>query len=141
MHTVAIQKQAEYTKELQSLSSSTDPNIFKSDFSEFFNNLADICNDYLSILSSEQMVILFNLSGYILLLMIFTSITNLLIGDQLINYFKLESKYPKFAKYIQIKLTLRKYQLRFYIVYLYFIILILIFVNIFMFTYDHFLSL
>jgi len=71
--------------------------------------------------------------------MILTTITTFLIGDHLIHYFELDSKYPKLAKYIKIQLTFRKYQLRFYIAYFYFIILILICVNIFMFSYDYFL--
>jgi len=33
MHKGAMQKQAEYNKELKTLSNSDDPNIFKSDFS------------------------------------------------------------------------------------------------------------
>jgi len=68
--------------------------------------------------------------------MLFTTITFLLIGDQLINYFELESKYPKFAKYIHFKLTLRKYYLRFYIFSFYLTLIVLISVNIFMFTYN-----
>lgn len=134
----ALQKQDQYAKELQDLINSNDPETFKSDFSEFFINLVDICRDYISILSSEQMVILFNLSGYTILIMIFTSITTILIGQDLINYFQLEFKYPKLAKYIKFQLTLRKYYLRFYIVYFYFSILILISLNIFMFSYDYF---
>jgi hypothetical protein len=115
-----------------------DPETLKSDFSEFFINLADTCRDFINILSSEQMVILFNLCGYIILILILTSITSLLIGQDLINYFQLEFKYPKLAKYIKFQLTLRKYYLRFYIVYFYVSILILISVNIFMFSYDYF---
>jgi len=71
-----------------------------------------------------------------MLIMLFTSITTLLIGDQLIKYFELESKYPKLAKYIQFQITLRKYSLRFYIVLFYLMLLVLISVNIFMFTYN-----
>jgi len=83
------------------------------------------------------MVILFNICGYIAIFMILTNIILILIGEDLIIYFGLYSKYPKLAKYIQFQLTLRKYLLRFYIVYIYFLILILITVNIFMFSYDY----
>jgi IMP dehydrogenase/GMP reductase len=38
MHKGALQIQAQYIKELQDLTTSNDPDIFKSDFSEFFNN-------------------------------------------------------------------------------------------------------
>jgi len=62
------------------------------------------------------MVILFNICGYIAIFMILTNIILILIGEDLIIYFGLYSKYPKLAKYIQFQLTLRKYLLRFYIV-------------------------
>lgn len=60
-----------------------------------------------------------------------TSIITILIGQELIKYFELESKYPKLAKYINFQLTLRQYYLRFYIVSFYFMLLVLISVNIF----------
>lgn len=123
--TLAIKTPVEQVKELQTLSGSNDPEIFKSDFSELFNNLTEILRDYLSIFSSEQLAILFNLSGYMFIVMLLTTITLLLIGDDLINYFQVELKYPKIAKYIQFQLRLRQYSLRFYIVYLYFVILII----------------
>lgn len=111
-------------KNLNSLSESKDPDIFKSDFSEYFFNLRDILQDYLSIFSSEQLAILFNISGFLFVFLLLTTITILIIGNDLINYYQLEFKYPKLAKYIQFQLTLRQYYLRFYIVYLYFVILI-----------------
>lgn len=82
------------------------------------------------------MVIIFNICGYITIF-ILTSITLILIGNDLINYFQLECKYPKLAMYINFHLALRKYQLRFYIVSFYFLILLLISVNIFMFSYNY----
>lgn len=90
---------------MQSLTQSDGPDIFKSDLSEIFNNLTDIFKDYINALSlsSEQHVILINISGYVVLLMVLTDLTTLLIGDHLINYFKLETKYPKLAKYIKFK--------------------------------------
>jgi hypothetical protein len=133
MYEEAVKKQEAAIKEIQALSNTNDPDIVKSDLSELFNNFIDNYRDFLSTLSSEQMVIVFNIIGYCMLLMIFTSITTLLIGDQLINFFKLETKYPKIAKYIKFKQTLNKYYLRFYIVLLYTLLLILIFVNIFFF--------
>jgi len=65
-----------------------------------------------------------------------TSITTIVIGQDLINYFELESKYPKLATYIHFQLKLRKYYLMFYIAYFYLMFLILICVNIFMFSID-----
>ena len=83
------------------------------------------------------MVILFNLSGYTMLFLLMTSITLMIIGQDLINYFELEFKYPKLAKYIHFQLKLREFYLRFYIVYFFILILILISANIFMFSYEY----
>jgi hypothetical protein len=139
MYEEAVKKQEAAIKEIQALSNTNDPDILKSDLSELFNNFIDNYRDFLSTLSSEQMVIVFNIIGYFTLLMILTSITTLLIGDQLINILKLETKYPKIAKYIKFKQTLNKYYLRFYIVLFYILLFILISVNIFFFSYDYFL--
>jgi hypothetical protein len=74
-----------------------------------------------------------------MLLMTLTSITTILIGDEIIKNFKLEIKYPKLAKYIKFKQTLNKYYLRIYIVLFYILLLLLISVNIFMFSLEYFL--
>jgi hypothetical protein len=139
MYDEAVKKQDMVIKEIQSLSNTNDPDIVKSDLSELFYNLIDIYREILTTLSSEQMVIVFNISGYIMLLFTLTSITTLLIGDQLINFFKLETKYPKLAKYIKLKQTLNKHYLRFYIVLFYILFLLLISINIYMFSLEYFL--
>jgi len=133
----SLQTEEGQVKELKVLSTSKDPDILKSDLSEYIFNLIDLLKDYVSMLSSEQLVILFNLSGYILLFMIFTTIAILLIGNDLINYYELEWKFPKLARYIQFQLKLRKFYLKFYILYLYFVILVFFSLNIFMFLYDY----
>lgn len=124
MLTQAEKTHAEEIKELKNLSESKDPDIFNGDFSEYFTNLTEILKDYLSLLSSEQLVIIFNLSGYLYIIMLLTTITILLIGNDLIQYYQLELKYPKLANYIKFQLRLRNYYLKFYILYLYFVILI-----------------
>jgi hypothetical protein len=109
MYKNAVKQQELAIKDIQSLSNTNDPNIVKSDLSDLFNNLIDNINGFLSTLSSDQLVIVFNLSGYIMLFFTVTSITTILIGDQLINIFKLEIRYPKLAKYIKFKQTLNKH--------------------------------
>jgi hypothetical protein len=59
--------------------------IINTEFVEKIISLFDTIREYISILTSEQMVILFNISGYFLLLFILTSITSVLIGDILIK--------------------------------------------------------
>jgi hypothetical protein len=114
----------------------SDPEIVNSDFSELYLKFIDTIKDYLNVLSSEQLVIVFNLCGYTILMMLLTSITTIVIGQDLINYFGLEIKYPKLATYIRFQLKLRKYYLMVYIAYFYLMLLILISVNIFMFSLD-----
>jgi hypothetical protein len=133
----ATQEQGQLAKELQTLTSTNDPNIIRSDLSEYLFNLVDYIKEYMNNLSSEQMVIIFNLSGYTLLFMIMTSITLMIIGQELINSYQLEVKYPRLAQYIQFQITLRKLYLRFYIVYFYLLITILISINIFMFLFEY----
>jgi hypothetical protein len=135
----AVKKQEICIKDIQSLSNTNDPNIVKSDLSELFNNFIDNYREFLSTLSSEQMVIVFNIIGYITLLFTLTSITNILIGDQLIKFLKLEIKFPKLANYIKFKQILNKHFLRFYIVLFYILLLLLISINIYMFSLEYFL--
>ena len=136
---------------MQTISTTNDPNIVKSSFFDLFYNLTDSYRDYLSVLTSEQLVILFNLIGYVSLTMIMTSITILLIGDHLIKIFNLETKYPKLADYIKYKQTINRIYLSFYISFFFTLIIdhwsliidhwslitVLITINIFMFTYDY----
>jgi hypothetical protein len=139
MYDEVEKKQDLVIKEIQSLSNTNDPDIVKSDLSDLFNNLIDNYREFLSTLSSEQMVIVFNILGYIMLLFTLNSITTLLIGDQLIKILKLETKYPKLAKYIKLKQTLNKHYLRFYIVLFYILLLLFISGNIYMFSLEYFL--
>jgi len=139
LYASAVKNQDMAIKEIQSLSDTNDPNIVKSDLSELFNNFIDNYTAFLSTLSSEQMVIVFNLIGYSSLLITVTSITTLLIGDQLINSLKLEIRFPKLAKYIKLKQTLNKHYLRFYIVLFYIQLFLLISINIYMFFIEYFL--
>lgn len=146
MYDDAIKKQEIAIKEFKSLSNTNDPDIVnsyillpddKKQGLELFNNLVDSYREFLSGLSSDQLVNVFNIIGYVTLLMILTDITILLIGEQLIKNLKLETKYPKLAKYIKLKQTLNKHYLRFYIVLFYILILFLISVNIYMFFFQY----
>jgi hypothetical protein len=137
----AVKQQEADIKEIQSLSTIEDPNIVKSDLSELFNNFIDNINNFLSTLTSDQLVMVFNIMGYIMLLSTLNSITIILLGDQIINWLKLEIKYPKLAKFIKFKQILNKHSLRFNIVLFYILILSLIAINFHMFLYDYLLQL
>lgn len=135
MREKALKKQDEYIKDLQDLS---DPEICKSSFGELFYNLLDNYRGFMDIFSSEQMVIILNLLGYTSLTGVITNIAIVILGDRLIDALKLETKYPKIATYIRYKQTINKLYVSFYIGYFYFLIVLLISLNLFMFLYDYF---
>jgi hypothetical protein len=92
-------------------SNNPDSDIEKSDLSEYFNTLIDNYRDYMSGLTTEQLAILVNMWGLGFALNLTTSIILVLIGNQIIKFFKLESKYPKLAKYIKYRQTISKVNL------------------------------
>ena len=127
-------------KELQSLRNTFNLGNVKSfsDLSELYYNFIDKYKVFLSTLSSQQKVNVINIIGLLILMSSLTGIVTLLIGDQIINYLKLEIRFPKFAKYIKYKQTINKNSLRFYIVLFYIQLLIFISLSIFMFFIDYF---
>ena len=139
MYREALQKQNNYIKELQEISNPNYPDIANSgfDFSELFYDLIDNYKDFMSVLTQEQLAILVNIWGLVIILMILNSITILLLGDQLIKIFKLKTRYPKLADYIKYKQTINQYYLSFYIVFFYFVIIFIVCVNIFMFISEY----
>ena len=90
MYQQAVKQQEADIKEIQSLSTMDLTDILKSDLSELFNNFIDNINIFLSTLTSDQLVMVFNLTGYSMLLSTLNSITIILIGDQIIKWLKLE---------------------------------------------------
>jgi hypothetical protein len=60
-HDAALQKQAVVIKELQGIGYPKDIDIVKSGFSDLFYDCLDNYRDYISVLTSEQLVILVNL--------------------------------------------------------------------------------
>jgi hypothetical protein len=101
-------------------------------FFSFIENYQDLLSSY----TSEQLAIIVNISGCLWLLNFASSLVFIVLGDELIKYLRLESRYPWLASYIQYKKNLYKTYLKIYIFSIYCIILILLSVNIFMFTYD-----
>ena len=113
--------------------------INKNDLSSYISELYDKYQNFLSTLTTDQIVIIFNLTGIYMLLITFINITILLIGDNLIERFNLEVKFPKLAKYILIKKKLNTNLLKIYILSFYVIILILVLSNLYMFFIKYFI--
>ena len=67
--------------------------------------------------------------GISFLFMIFfslLSITTIMFGEYLVNYFQLEHKFPKLSKYIQLRSKLSKTALIIYFIYIYLVVIIFI---------------
>nr|YP_009710679.1 hypothetical protein [Amanita muscaria]QFZ98628.1 hypothetical protein [Amanita muscaria] len=114
-------------------------NVNKSDI---FNFISDMVEKYQSIISNlnlEQLVALFNIFGFIMVLITIVNISTVLIGDYLIDKLNLENNFPKLSKYIRIKQNLNKGYLIFYIVLLYILTIIYILCNIYMLILKYFI--
>jgi len=136
-------KQKYYSEELNNLIVKKDSNvnellekinssINKSDVSSFLSDMIEKYNSILNTLSLEQMVALFNIFGFFMVLVTIFNLSTVLIGDYLIDRLKLEDKFPKLSKYIRIKQRLNKGYLTFYYVLLYIITITCILCNIYM---------
>ena len=95
------------------------------EFKDFFSN-------ELASLSSEQLCCLCNTMGFIMVFGGMVTVTSILFGQYLIDYFNLEKRYPKLARYLKLKQTLNKYYLIFNIIYIYLILILFIVLNTFM---------
>ena len=107
-------------------------NINKSDIFNFFSDMVEKYQSILSTLNLEQMVALFNIFGFIMVLITIINISTVLVGDFLIDKLNLENNFPKLSKYIRIKQNLNKGYLIFYIVLLYILTIVCILCNIYM---------
>ena len=119
-------------KELQDIINNSDISSYISDFLDKYRN-------FVSLLDLDQLVALINIFGYIMILFTLFSITVVLIGDYLIDNFKLEIRFPKLSKLIRIKQTLNKHSLFFNIIIFYIIVIIFIIINIYILLFKYFI--
>jgi len=113
-------------------------NIINSDFSSYISDFLRNFRSFVDLLNLEQLVALVNIIGYTTILFTLFSITSILIGDFLIDKFKLEIRFPKLSKLIRIKQTLNKHSLMFNIVLFYIIVITFIILNIYMILLKYF---
>ena len=103
---------------------------------EILKSISDMRSAYkefLGSLSTEELCCLSNLIGFLMVLGGLVSITFILFGDYLINYFKLEERFPKLAKYIQLRQKIQRYTLIFHMFMVYLILIVFIIINAYMF--------
>lgn len=110
-----------------------DPTVVKeSNFLDSFVEMKDVVDNELANLTSEQLGCLSNLLGFVMILGGMVTITTILIGQQIIAYFNLETRYPKLARYIKLRQTFDKYFLIINIIIVCLIAIIYIALNFYM---------
>ena len=105
----------------------------KNDFFDYINQLFEKYQEFLNTLTSDQIVIIFNLIGYFWLINIVTNLTIIIMGDYLIERFNLEKRLPKIAKIIAIRKKINKNILKFNLLSFYIVITFFIIGNVYMF--------
>lgn len=99
----------EKSKKLEKKIEDNIDDLVKSDLSDIFKNTIDNYYKFLDGLTLDQTVAFFNLIidfslGYSLF-----TIASLFMGEHIIDYFKLDIKYPKLASLIRLKININKH--------------------------------
>ena len=97
------------------------------------NNNSQYLDSFQSIfegLNYEQNLAIVHLSGSMFILLSLISIISIFYGEKLIIFFDLEKKFPKIAKFIQIRRKFQQYYLLMNIGLIFIVLLIIIFINI-----------
>jgi hypothetical protein len=81
-------------------------------------------------LNYEQNLAMSNILGSMFIIFTLFSIISIFYGDKLITYFDLENKFPKIAKFIQIRRKFQQYYLLMNIALIIIVLLLIIYVNI-----------
>jgi hypothetical protein len=115
-------------------------------FDSFINKINTLLNNsnnksqYLDSLQSffeglnyEQNLAIVHISGSIFIIFSLMNIISIFYGDRLILFFDLENKYPKIAKFIQIRRKLQQYYLLMNIGLILIVLIIIIYINIIVF--------
>lgn len=94
--------------------------------SEYFDSL----QQFIFNLNYEQNLAVVHISGSVFIIITLLSIVSIFYGDQLILYFKLEERFPRFAKYIQLRRKFQNYYILTSLLIIFTILIIIIFLNI-----------
>lgn len=105
----------------------------KNDLSGIIQDFINWYKEFLSNLSVEQLGCLANGIGFSIIISAVNALTLTHYGNKIINYFNLESMFPKLAKFIQIRSKLSDKFIKFQIVYIYLTSIIMLAINIYMF--------
>jgi hypothetical protein len=97
------------------------------DLSNYFDSLQQIINS----LNFEQTLAITHISGSLFILISLFTISTILYGNYLIEYFKLESKYPKLAKLIRIRRKVKNIEIIITSILIIYVLLAMIGINIY----------
>jgi len=93
-----------------SINSPNEINIINQ-INNFFDNPVENIRIFAATLDIEQLIAFINASGQVFIFTCFLSVGATLYSDFLLTYFKLETKYPKIAKYIELRRKFQRYYL------------------------------
>ncbi len=91
----------------------------KNDLSGIIQDFISCYKEFLSNLSVEQLGCLANGIGFSMIISAVNALALTHYGNKIINYFNIELKFPKLAKFIQIRSKLSDKFIKFQIVYIY----------------------
>jgi DNA repair exonuclease SbcCD ATPase subunit len=97
-----------------------------ADKSQYLDSLQSFFNG----LTYEQNLAVVHISGSMFILFSLINIISIFYGEKLIIYFNLENRFPKIAKFIQIRRRLQQYYLLMNIGLIFVVLVIIIFINI-----------
>ena len=92
------------------------------------NYISDF-KEYLSNLSAYDLCLIINILSSIFILTCIISIFMAISGNYLIDKFKIDQRYPKLSKFIQLRVKLQRYYVYINSIFIIFVVLSLIFVN------------
>lgn len=102
----------------------------KSKFnSDDINNIIENFKVYLSTLNTFELCVLFNIFVSIFITFCLISIILIYYGNFLINYFNLENKFPKLAKFIQMRRTFQEFYMLLNFSLIFIALIFMIYVN------------
>jgi hypothetical protein len=106
-----------------------------NNFVDSFNSLLESYKSFLSTLEVEMYCPLLNTLGLITISFCLASIVAIIYGDLLIKYLNLEVKYPRIAKFIQLRRKFQFYYLNFNFLFILVTLITLFYFNITQFYY------
>jgi hypothetical protein len=106
-------------------------NYIGEDLLKFIHDFSVDFNSFLSTLSIEQQLIVVNILGCLSIGFTLIIMINLLFGNTLIKYFKLEERFPFLKRWIEFRFKFTNYSLAFNFLLIFLILGVMLFLNIY----------